>query len=70
MIFSDRHRSLSFLYIDIPGGPPAGHSHLPQIINQKNNRQLSRTEIRSSGKCNNARHWRAWRAADCQNRRG
>ncbi|CAM2174761.1 hypothetical protein BO443_220046 [Burkholderia orbicola] len=47
MIFSDRHRSLSFLYIeyiDIPGSPLTGHWNVPQIINQKIIRQLPRTE--------------------------
>jgi len=47
VIFSDRHRSLSFLYIeyiDIPGSPLAGHSNVTQIINQKIIRQLPWTE--------------------------
>ncbi|MDP9547486.1 UNVERIFIED_ORG: hypothetical protein J2811_005364 [Burkholderia cepacia] len=45
VIFSDRHRSLSFLYIeyiDIPGGALTGHWNVPQIINQKIIRQLPR----------------------------
>ncbi|MPV56762.1 hypothetical protein CFB46_28915 [Burkholderia sp. HI2761] len=61
MIFSDRHRSLSFLYIeyvDIPGGPPAGHWNVPQIINQKIIRQLPRKKMLRTETCNNARHRR------------